>query len=394
MMSDQVEFPRAVKSSLDGKFLFNNLEMYRDYTISPKFNADPLNGVSTLDLVLIQRHILGIQPLDSPYRIIAADVNNSQKVTAADLVDLRKLILGIHTDFPNNQSWRFVDVAQIFNDPSQPFPFSDKADMNNLDHNVAGLDFIAVKVGDVNGTAKVNNIAPPNTESRTNRVLQTNSVSGKAGDLVTVEFKSDDLSNLLGFQMSLKFDHKAVQLFDIQSEAINLSDDFISYKELENGVLNISWNTNASVDIRSDLFRMTFRLLKDLKDTDVIELNRSTFAPEAYLLNNTHIETNPIAIRSAGQTGSTGATVFEMYQNIPNPFNSGTIIGFHLPESGDAVLKVFDIEGKLRYQTTGSFIKGYNTFHLESNALNTTGIMYYQIDTDTASATRKMIVIK
>jgi hypothetical protein len=44
---------------------------------------------------MIQRHILGLQALDSNYKLIAADANNDGKVTASDLTDLRKLILGV-----------------------------------------------------------------------------------------------------------------------------------------------------------------------------------------------------------------------------------------------------------------------------------------------------------
>ena len=63
-------------------------------TVSASKTDDYTNGVSTLDLVLIQRHIfLGLTKLDSPEKLLAADVNKDGKVTASDLVELRKLIL-------------------------------------------------------------------------------------------------------------------------------------------------------------------------------------------------------------------------------------------------------------------------------------------------------------
>ena len=85
-----------------------------DYTITPEKNVNPLNGVSTFDLVLISKHILGIQTLDTPYKQIAADVNKSGSITAFDMVQLRQLILNITTEFPSNESWRFVDAAHAF----------------------------------------------------------------------------------------------------------------------------------------------------------------------------------------------------------------------------------------------------------------------------------------
>jgi hypothetical protein len=49
-------------------------------TASPvEKNDDYLNGVSTLDLVMIQRHILSISKFTDPFNIIAADINNDEK---------------------------------------------------------------------------------------------------------------------------------------------------------------------------------------------------------------------------------------------------------------------------------------------------------------------------
>jgi hypothetical protein len=40
---------------------------------------------------MIQKHVLSLEELTNPYYIIAADANGDQKVTAADLTELRKL---------------------------------------------------------------------------------------------------------------------------------------------------------------------------------------------------------------------------------------------------------------------------------------------------------------
>ena len=73
-------------TAADGEYAFAGLQIDYDYTITPQLNADYLNGVSTFDLVLISKHILGVQPLDTPYKMIAADVNNSKSITTLDLI--------------------------------------------------------------------------------------------------------------------------------------------------------------------------------------------------------------------------------------------------------------------------------------------------------------------
>ena len=106
----------------------------------------------------MSKHVLGTQILDSPYKMIAADANNSVSITTFDMVQIRKVILGIDDQFPNNTSWRFVDRDYLFSDPSNPFndEFPELININVLEESRLDADFISIKVGDVNGTALPN----------------------------------------------------------------------------------------------------------------------------------------------------------------------------------------------------------------------------------------------
>jgi len=151
-------FTRAIGTSDDG--IFNHQEFfdsgYRSnyYIITPSKTSDPLNGVSTFDLIQIQKHILNLKTFDSPFQYIAADVNRSGTVSTLDVIQLRKLILGIDANFSNNSSWRFVDANHIFRDPNDPLKtyLPEKIRVGPLDgpRNVA---FIGIKIGDVNFSA-------------------------------------------------------------------------------------------------------------------------------------------------------------------------------------------------------------------------------------------------
>nr|WP_290932893.1 hypothetical protein [Haliscomenobacter sp.] len=52
----------TMNSSNNGNFSFKNLTMSSDYTVAAQLDKDHLNGVSTFDLVLMQRHILHNKP--------------------------------------------------------------------------------------------------------------------------------------------------------------------------------------------------------------------------------------------------------------------------------------------------------------------------------------------
>ncbi|MBL7806437.1 MAG: T9SS type A sorting domain-containing protein [Saprospiraceae bacterium] len=130
-------------------------------TVSVLKDDNPLNGVTTFDMILIAKHIEGVEPLNTPYKIIAADVDKSGFIDSTDITELYKLILGINTAFPNNTSWRFVPWDFVFQDPTNPFitPFPESVTIQNLQF-TASVDFVAIKVGDVNGSA-ANNASLP-----------------------------------------------------------------------------------------------------------------------------------------------------------------------------------------------------------------------------------------
>ena len=101
----------------------------------------------------INQHILGIDSLDTPYHWIAADVNNDRQVSVADLISLRKIILGKIDEFPNNTSWRFVPLLYNFQNPENPLQeeFPEEVVTSGINQAIRSLEFCAIKIGDVAG---------------------------------------------------------------------------------------------------------------------------------------------------------------------------------------------------------------------------------------------------
>lgn len=125
-------------------------------TVLPSKNINPTNGISTFDLLGIQKHILGNVPLGSPYKILAADVNLDGKVSTLDILLLQKLLLGKIDSLPHGQSWRFLPGDYKFPDPTDPFnplPPTTIVVPNTLENPVTGFHFYGIKIGDVNSSA-------------------------------------------------------------------------------------------------------------------------------------------------------------------------------------------------------------------------------------------------
>lgn len=190
----------------DGLYAFCACMECEEFTVTPAKDDNPMNGVSTFDLVLMSKHILGITPLPSPYKIIAADINKSNSVTSFDIVELRKLILGIYNDFPNNTSWRFILKEFEFTDDANPF-----VDMLE-DYEFAlvppNSDFIGIKIGDLSGDVVANR---PSAE-RPLAALYWPEVRTKAGSILALPVRYAGTEPLEAIQLGLRFDTSALTL--------------------------------------------------------------------------------------------------------------------------------------------------------------------------------------
>ncbi len=379
-----------------GVFSFLGLPTGSSYTVTPEKDLNPVNGVTTYDLVLIGRHILGIAPLSSPYKIIAADINKSGTVTTFDMVQLRKLILHIDDNFTENTSWRFVDKHFVFSDPTSPFAsiFPEVMSVSNLDHDMQS-DFVGIKIGDVNNSATPNSLLGTEEHNAVGTFhLTTAEKMLKAGETYTIDFKGEAVPTVQGYQFTLNFDKTAINFIDLKTTNSSLSKENFGLSLLSEGAITASWNGNQALDFNAHkeaLFSIVVRANTDISLSRALSLNSRYTAAEAYNQNTDLLDMD---LKFQHRDGSNSiANGFELYQNEPNPFQENTTIGFNLPESGEATLTIFDTDGKTLYAVKGDFGKGYNAFKINKNDLSANGkLLYYQLRSAASTATRKMTI--
>jgi len=354
----------------------NSVPAASSLTISPVKDDNPLNGVTTYDLVLISKHILGIEPLGTPYKMIAADANKSNSITTFDIVELRKLILGIHQELPANTSWRFVDKTFTFQNPANPFQaaFPENISVGQAMSNQMDEDFVGVKIGDVNNTAVANSLMVSDDRTVGTLLFDLNDRAVAAGEEFDVTFKAADKTQ--GYQMTLNLNGLEVSEI-VGSENVSANNFGVFADAL-----------TVSVD-NADAFTVKFRAAKAGKLSEMLAVSSRITKSEAYSLADGRLE---VALRFDGKT--IAGVGFELYQNQPNPFVNKTFVGFHLPEAATATLTIYDETGRLVFTQKGDFAKGYNSISLDRALLNTTGVLYYTLETATDAATKKMIQAK
>lgn len=112
------------------------------------------------------------------------------------------------------------------------------------------------------------------------------------------------------------------------------------------------------------------------------------------LLNGLMVETSSTRV---GSSDIENPTAFQLEQNFPNPFNNETQIRYHLPESAQTTLCVYDLLGRTVYeQDLGRRSAGLQSLRWSANVGS--GVYYYRVqarnEQNLFSHVRKMIVLK
>ena len=381
----------------EGNYYFHDLEYALDYVVYPEQNENHRNGVSTLDIILISRHLIGLQTLGSPYKMIAADVDNSGSISTFDLLAIQRLILYIDLAFANNTSWRFVPDDHVFSDLANPWSstFPEEVLIEGL-FNTAMIDFIGIKVGDVSGNAKTdfNTTASDRSNPKTLNLSVAESLISPEEEY-TLDIRAQDLKELYGYQMALDFDPTVLEILEvIPSTHPDLAAANFGLDLLAKGMLtaNLASADLLTISESEVLFSVKFKAMAQEKLSRVLQLNTQAIHPEVY---NENFEVHALALNFEDTPESeTGSSNFILFQNQPNPFQSSTTIGFALPRASTATLTIYEPSGKILREVQGDFSKGYQEIALDKTGLPTNGLFYYQLQWSGGSAIQKMILVE
>ena len=370
----------------DGKYGFMDMTNGGDYKLSATKDGDDINGISTLDLVLIQRHILGIAKITDPYLLIAADVNHDNKITATDLVELRKLILGISGDLPNNTSWRFVEKSFAFPSPSNPWTtnFPEFYNINALNGSM-NVDFIGLKVGDVNGNVNTNVAGDKGSENRSRNVMSLTGENKKVnkGDKITLDIKVDNNEMLSGLQLAMKM--TGLKVTEVVSAKLTIMDN---QYHIDGNELNLSYHNDRAIQLGNEvLFTLVLEAEQSGDLSDMITLTDGKLSSEAYVGRELEEVNLQLDWRNSSKE------VFTVMQNEPNPWTSNTSIAVTLPEAGKVSLSVKDMTGKLLYSQQTYLPAGKNHLTLNKQLLPVSGVLVYEVEHAGAVIMKKMILI-
>ena len=367
-------------SDNSGYYDLGEIEKFEQYFIKPSYEDDSMNGVSTLDIITLQRHILGIEEVPSPYQIIAGDVNRDNKISVSDVLEIRRAILNMSSSLSSLESWRFIDESVEFEDEKFPLNtvFSDKA---WITYDRSEVDFVGIKTGDVNNSVELGNIDVAN-----NRTAQHLSISDqvfKKGETIEINFRMDKTIDLYGFQLALSVDPDAIEIMDVHSIHDELD---VHFSSSGSDVLISANSTNGNLIHHSnDLFTLTAKtkgtgslsnFLATKKQDKFSEIYNESLLPEK--LNIQYVQRVP---------------TLTVQQNAPNPFSDRTLIHVETEKASDILFEIFTSSGqRVRTKRIENF-DGKAVITVDKIDLPGTGIYYYSITSQHQKVTKSFVVI-
>lgn len=363
-----------IKNNTGPLFLFSNLDKRSSYVVEPFRDDDHINGVTTYDINLIKKYILGLSAF-TPYQILASDVNNSKSITLSDVSEIRKLILGIKERFDYQYSFRFISQKHIFLNPKFPYDAPNKIDVafNPFDYEKYVGPFYGIKMGDINGDFR-NKIIIQTAEIRTNADFELEVCPRLEEGKVMYSFISTSQFELQGFQTGFKFDIEELEFLGILPGLVHLENNHIGSSKISNGLIRLSWDDIASIQLHpgDNLFTLVFKMKQNLNSLPILYLENSSMVHEAF-----DVQGNVASIKLINKVFSGQPPIFSF---SPNPVDDRLIIHSDRNIIEYPGLKLFDIHGKEIFNKIIPLDGG--KYELELKDLNHSGVLianlYYQ----------------
>ena len=352
----------------NGNYRFNCLTPYSSYTVKVKKNNEinKTNGVTALDIALVQSNILGKNILNSPYKLLAADVNGEGKVTALDIVYIKRLILGIDTTFTNTYNgkdrlWVFVDSTYTFSDNTNPFPHKDSITYTGLYSNKVNQTFLGCKLGDVNWDWNPGNAKPVNNTTNAIELSYSTDNIKTIDGYISIPVRVKDFKEMLGMQFTISFNSVVLQWLGLNNNSLGFE---TSTNQAAEGSISFLWidpkNEIKTLEDGTVLFELIFRTIKPFSN-ETLDLNNSITTIAAY---DKEENLHGIVLKSSVINSSNINK--ENWLVVPNPTVDGIIqMQINLKDNKTLVFRLIDNTGRLLLVKQVEGIKGINNIVLK-----------------------------
>ena len=415
-------------SETDSNGFFEFLEILPgSYLVTPTKNTilDLGSEISSMDASQIARGSVGLIEL-SAYQQLAADVTLNGNISGLDASKVARYNIGeIDALNESNTHWIFypedLDIADLMinaiNNGNSTISADCVYDPNTLGNVCSGGQlvgetcsdlmvnspdcpfFLSIRLGDVTGNWNPSSILSMSS----NRNIDPIEIEITENEF-SLPIRILDTEEMEGIDISIQFNNELFRLDNISFLQNELSD--LGYNLLyheEEGIITISSYAMMNLLNIEEFIKLDFSIIEPefyYGEIQITEFKFNEMESESgfeiidefdnsIITNHIIINSNILEIDNAILPQN-----YQLYQNIPNPFNPITEISFDIPRSSQVSIEIYDIKGeKIAILIDSNLSAGHHKIIWDASN-NPGGIYFYRLVTDEYQETHKMILLK
>ncbi|MCB9293122.1 MAG: T9SS type A sorting domain-containing protein [Lewinellaceae bacterium] len=351
-------------------------------------------GISTFDLVLISKHILGVEQFEAPRDLIAADVNGVDGITTLDLIELRKAILGISATFAGAPHWRFIPCGYTFPTPDPLVNgIPECVEFNAATGYKACFD--AIKVGDLDCSCAGELI----TAGEFVLALEENTPPEGSGEN---DVRIDVAPAGTAYLSALEFDTNYLSFSGFVQDAMLVDSNAYSFQEQTDGVVRLAWydldGDSTAFTPNDNILSLVFTPQGEVEDFfSHLSIDSALLRPLAFTNNGTALEVRLQSQEEGGRPapgiGTPGSEAFSI-RPVPNPFQQGLSFHVSAPAAIEARLSIFNASGKQVYAETLALDAGRQEVQLPVANTWPEGAYFYHLEVGKSIQSGRLIKLQ
>jgi len=399
--ADGIDLPEVTIMTGNGQTVTNLSGNYqlgvstgRSHVLRAELEDEPLTGLTTLDMVLLQRHLSGNGEV-LPAAVLSGDANLDGSSDAEDIEQMRRVFLGVEANYPGGSPWRFIDGS--WDGVSAP---SDEILLTDLEDCAFDKDFLAIRLGDVNGSygADAGAVTEPNSNEVTGAELNLSArnASLAAGEEIDVKFSIFRGTYFAGGQAELLWDETALEMISMKEESSLTESNVHAW----NNRLRISWSEALTAE---QVVTIRFRAKVNTQLKDHVRL-----VTENFFENEVYAEAD-LTVHPLGLVWTERSTTTMVDTDIdgistdrgdyrgdpligvtPNPIRNSGQLGLRLKVDQEVSISITDLSGRLMTSSSPVLSAGVNW--VEINAEDwPAGVYLFTVKTTDGPVSGKII---
>ena len=328
----------------DGLYQYSSV-LRGDYISTPSKNND-LGGLSGTDASRIARYPAGLFTLNCMEQI-AADVSLNGSISGVDASRVARYSAGLITELnPEIKNWVFTpeNIASCPNWP--PIGWIDNRTYTDINADLTGQDFTAVRLGDVTGNWAPDSKFKDETFTQGERKAEYNP---SADSIQLLVYLNEPLS-IEGVDITLEYDASKLKFVNagFESSIFEGSDYEMQVKESTGGKLKMVIYALGDLYFGDGvLTKITFAVTSETTKPARVALT-SLSVNEYRVKGWLALQNEPFGHQFKTEALSIVPDVESSLMAVyPNPFQNKTCISYYLKEQSQVTVQITDINGKL-----------------------------------------------